>query len=121
MKTMLIVDDSEFMRSFIKKYVSELDIDVIAEAEDGATGYEKYVEFMPDFVTMDLAMYDENGLDVLKKIMAKNPNAKVIIISSIAGQEMIAKNAIALGAKGIIDKSKMQIKIKEVIGKLMEE
>jgi len=121
MKTLLIVDDSEYMRALIKKCVGELNLTVVGEAKNGIIGVEKYKELSPDIVTMDLAMDGGDGIDALGEIMSHNPDAKVLIVSSTAGQEPVVNKALELGAKGIIDKNFIQVKLMDGINKLLAE
>jgi two-component system chemotaxis response regulator CheY len=118
---MLIVDDSEFMRSLIKRSVRGHDINVIGEAEDGITGVEKYKEHMPDIVTMDLAMYEGNGTEALKAIMLYNPEANVIVVSSTAGQKPVADKAMALGAKAVLEKGFIQSDLVHCIQNILKK
>jgi two-component system chemotaxis response regulator CheY len=103
MKTVLIVDDSAFMRSIIKNILSGHGFQVIDEAENGRIGVEKYKALKPDIVTMDTNMNVMNGLEALKAIKAYDRKANVIMVSSM-GQEPIVKEAITLGAKGFVVK-----------------
>jgi len=119
MKTMLVVDDSEYMRSLIKRYVSALDITVIGDAEDGNSGIEKFKELKPDIVTMDLAMDDGDGIKAIKEIISHEPEAKIIVISSIAGQEPVIHEAMKAGAKVVIDKNSLQSKLVEALRELL--
>lgn len=112
MKTVLVVDDSEFMRKLIMKHIKDLDVSIIGEAEDGKIAVEKYIELKPDIVTLDLAMHEHGGIEALKKIMQHNPEAKVIIVCSTAGQDSVLDEAKALGAHAIINKP---IKTEELI------
>jgi len=98
MKTMLIVDDSIFARSLIKIMIRDINIKVVGEAHNGRIGVEKYKELKPDIVTMDIAMDELTGLEALKEIMAYDPGATVIMISSIAGQEAFIVEATKAGA-----------------------
>ena len=104
MKTVLVVDDSGFMRTLIKKHLKFLDVTVVGEAEDGKVAVEKYIELKPDIVTLDLAMLDHDGIEALEGIMAHDPNAKVIMVASTAGQNSVIDEAKALGAHAIIGK-----------------
>jgi two-component system chemotaxis response regulator CheY len=98
MKTVLIVDDSALMRRLIRNAVLNYGYTVVGEATDGAMGVEKYKELRPDIVTLDLIMKGMNGLDALRLIFEENPDANVIMISSI-GQDVFVRDAITLGAK----------------------
>jgi len=104
MKTMMIIEDSAYFRTVIKKHVSTLDIEVIGEAESGNEGIEKYMELMPDIVTLDLAMDDGNGIEALEKIKRHNPDTVVIVISSTSRQKSVIEQTSALGADKLFDK-----------------
>ena len=117
MKTVLIVDDSAFMRRLIKKIVIKNGFDVIGEANNGKLGVEKYKELNPDLVTMDLIMDEMNGLDALKLILEADPNANVIMVSSM-GQDVIVRDAIVLGAKNFLLKPLDEETVMEAIKKI---
>jgi len=117
MKTVLVVDDSSFMRRLIKKIVIKNGYDVIGEADNGKLGVERYKELSPDIVTMDLVMDEMSGLDALKHILELDPNANVIMISSM-GQDVIVRDAIVLGAKHFLLKPLDEETIMEAMNSL---
>jgi two-component system chemotaxis response regulator CheY len=104
MKTMLIVDDSAFSRTQIKQSVEKLGVIVVGEAEGGKEGLAKYISLKPDIVTLDLAMYEGDGIEAMKEIKRINSDAFIIVISSVGGQDKIVDEAIELGAKKVFDK-----------------
>lgn len=103
MKRVLVVDDGLFMRSLIKKILVSNGYEVIGEAEDGISAVEKYLELKPDLVTMDITMPNRDGVCSLSEIMQHDPNASVVMVSSL-GQDENIKRAISNGAKGFIVK-----------------
>lgn len=103
MARIMIVDDAAFMRITIKNMLKKSTHEVVAEAENGKVAVERYKQFMPDVVTMDITMPEMDGLKALKEIMAINPKAKVIMVSAM-GQEAMVREAILSGAKGFIVK-----------------
>lgn len=103
MAKVMIVDDAAFMRVAIRNILVKNEFEVVADAENGAVAVEKYKEFKPDVVTMDITMPEMNGLDALKAIKAYDPNAKVVMVSAL-GQEAMVRDAILSGAKGFIVK-----------------
>ena len=121
MKTILVVDDSSFMRTLVKKSVSELDVTIVGEAEDGKVAYEKYIELMPDIVTLDLAMVEHDGIEALKKIIKHNPKAKVIVISSTTDQDMVSEQVKEMGAFAIITKPNIKDDLISAIQKIENE
>jgi two-component system chemotaxis response regulator CheB len=101
----LVVDDSAFMRSAIKGMVnSDLELQVIATARDGAEAVDKIERLRPDVVTLDLEMPRMDGLTALKIIMEQMP-LPVLIISSLTtdGADMTF-DALNLGALDFICK-----------------
>jgi len=119
MKTVLVVDDSSFMRTLIKKNINDLDVEVIGEAEDGKDALDKYIELKPDIVTLDLAMQEHGGLEALEKIMQHDPDAKVIIVCSTAGQGSVIEQATELGARAIVKKPLMNNDLAEAFKPLL--
>ena len=103
MSSVIIIDDSTFMRRMMKRILTANGYTVIAEASNGKDGVERYKENNPDIVTMDVVMDEMDGLEALKQIMAYNPAAKVVMVSSM-GQEIVVREAIMAGAKGFIFK-----------------
>jgi two-component system chemotaxis response regulator CheY len=99
----IIADDSAFARMNIAKVVSSLGGDVVAEAKDGGEAVDFYSRLNPDLVLMDITMPTLDGVDALRRIMAADKRAKVIMVSSIGHKEMVWK-AICLGAKHFITK-----------------
>lgn len=103
MSTVMIVDDSKTSRSMLKNILVEHGYDVIAEAENGQEGYEKYCELKPDFVTLDITMPVMDGIETLVKIKEYDANAKVIMVTA-AGQKGKMLDAIKLGAAEFVTK-----------------
>lgn len=99
--TVLVVDDSAFMRKLISDFLSEDPrIEVIGTARNGEDGIKKLAELNPDVVTMDIEMPVLNGLDALKHIM-KNQPVPIVMLSSTTKQG--ADNTLAAIQYGAID------------------
>lgn len=102
-KTVLIIDDSTFMRNLLKSVLSESNYLVISEATNGSDAISLFQEFHPDIVLLDITLPDINGLTVLKKLLNVNSEAKIVICSSM-GQSFVIVDALKLGAKDFIVK-----------------
>jgi two-component system chemotaxis response regulator CheY len=103
MSTVLIVDDSKTSRSILRNILVGHGYEVLAEAENGQDGYEKYCELKPDFVTLDITMPVMDGIETLTKIKEFDPSAKVIMVTA-AGQKGKMLDAIKLGAAEFVTK-----------------
>lgn len=103
MAKILIVDDAAFMRMMLKDILTKAGHEIVAEAGNGNEAVEKYIEFHPDLVTMDITMPDCDGLEGLSKIMEANSNAKVVMCSAM-GQQAMVLDAVKRGAKDFIVK-----------------
>lgn len=103
MVKVLIVDDAAFMRMAIRKVLEKNGFEVVAEAENGEVGVEKYMQYSPDIVTMDLTMPEMSGIEALKEIKKHDSNAKVVMVSAM-GQEGLVREAIMSGAKSFVVK-----------------
>jgi len=117
MKTVLIVDDSSLMRRIIRHILIKNGYDVVGEAVNGRHGVEKYKELHPDVVTMDLVMDEMNGIEALGLIIKENPEANVIMVSSM-GQDVVVRDAIVTGAKNFLLKPFDEKQVVEAFKKL---
>ena len=102
MPTVLVVDDAAFMRMRAGKLLSQSGYEVI-EAENGLDALNKYTEYEPDLVLMDITMPVMDGLTAVREIRQVNPEAKIIMVSAMGQQAMVIE-AIKLGAKDFIVK-----------------
>jgi len=117
MKKVLIIDDSSLMRRLLRNIVIKNGYDVVGEATNGKLGVEKYKELNPDIVTMDLVMDEMNGIEALRLIIEENPDANVIMVSSM-GQEVIVRDAIVTGAKDFLLKPFDEKEVMDAIKRL---
>ncbi|HTP42179.1 MAG TPA: response regulator [Nitrospiria bacterium] len=86
-KRALIVDDSSMMRQLIRTLLEKNGIEVVGAAESGKRAIELYGTLKPDFVTLDMIMPEQSGLQTLKQIRKINPQAIVIMISSLSAED----------------------------------
>lgn len=106
MITVLVVDDSAFMRRALSSLISQdPDIKIVGSARDGEDALQKISALNPDVVTMDIEMPRMDGLATLQEIMKTAPRP-VIMVSSLTeeGAEATLK-ALEYGALDFIPKS----------------
>ncbi|MDQ2053440.1 MULTISPECIES: chemotaxis protein CheY [Halobellus] len=101
-RTVLVVDDSAFMRNLLKQLLED-DHEVVGEAENGVEAVELYRELDPDVVTMDVVMPIRNGIEATSEIKSIDPDSSVIMCTSV-GQEEKMREAVEAGADGYITK-----------------
>jgi two-component system, chemotaxis family, chemotaxis protein CheY len=102
-RTVLIVDDIPYVRKTLKQILSQRGYKVVAEAENGEDAIRLFEETQPDLVTMDLVMPKMNGVEATRKILKLNPDARIIILSAMMQENLVA-DAILAGAKDYIIK-----------------
>ena len=117
-KNILICDDAAFMRMMIKDILSKNGYNVVGEAENGLVAVDKFVETNPDLVLMDITMPEMDGINALKKIKEKDPNASVIMCSAMGQQAMVIES-IQAGAKDFIVKPFQADRVLEAVKKVV--
>lgn len=119
-KKILICDDAAFMRMMLKDIMKRIGYSEVYEAENGKKAIEKYIEFKPDLVFMDITMPEMDGIEALKKIIANDKNAAVIMCAAI-GQSPLAVETMKNGAKDVIFKPYNIERVKEIVNKTFEK
>jgi DNA-binding NarL/FixJ family response regulator len=111
----LIVDDHAMIRlGLIGALSSEPGMEVIGQARNGREAIELQAKLKPDITLMDGILPDMHGVDATREILAKNPGAKVILISINETAEDV-RRALEAGVRGYVPKSCEQDTIAEAI------
>jgi two-component system chemotaxis response regulator CheY len=97
----MIVDDSMIMTQKLKLVLSELGHEVVRICKDGPDAIRDYPLVKPDLVTMDITMPGMDGIEAMKAILADDPRARVIMVTS-HGQEAMVVRALDAGALGYV-------------------
>jgi len=100
----LLVDDHAVVRTGFRLLLQSLaEISVVAEAESGEAACQRFFELAPDVVVLDLAMPGMGGLEALRRIRARHPEARVLALSA-HDDPMHARRALREGAMGFLSK-----------------
>jgi two-component system, NarL family, invasion response regulator UvrY len=100
----LLADDHAVVRMGFRLLLqSNRDITVVAEAESGEAACQSYSELNPDVLIMDLAMPGMGGLEALRRIRARHPQAKILALSA-HDDPIHASRALYEGALGFLSK-----------------
>jgi two-component system chemotaxis response regulator CheY len=119
MARIMIVDDAEFMRMVIKDTLLKHGHEVVAEVSDGEEAIQTYLEVKPDLVLMDIIMPDMDGKEALKKLLVMDPEAKIVMCSSL-GQQALITESMKIGTMGFIVKPFEPDGMLDVIKKIAE-
>lgn len=101
----LLVDDHAVVRAGYRLLLQNApEIEVVAEAETGELACRYFSEHRPDVVIMDLSLPGIGGLEAIRRIMARDPEARILVFS-MHEDTMFVEHALAAGARGYITKS----------------
>jgi DNA-binding NarL/FixJ family response regulator len=113
--TILTADDHPLIRDGLAAVLrAESGLQVVAEAANGEEAIEAYARLRPDIVLMDLRMPVMDGLTATRAILADDPNARIIVLTTYDGDEDIHR-ALAAGARGYLLKDMMRTELLNVI------
>ena len=94
----LIVDDSSFAIATIRKVIEKMHgYEVVGEATNGKTAFQKVKKLEPDISTLDNILPDTIGTKLIEPFKKINPDVKIIMISAIQ-QSVVTQEALELGA-----------------------
>lgn len=102
-KRIMVVDDSRLVRVQLEDVLKGTDYEIAVHCRSGEDAIEQYAAVQPDLVTMDIIMQGMDGLDAAEIILKKHPDARIVMISSLAYKDTFER-AQAIGARGFVDK-----------------
>jgi len=98
----LVADDQSMVRAGFRMLLSgEDDIEVVAEASNGIEAVEKAARFSPTVVLMDIRMPELDGLEATRRILAADPEARVLVLTTFDLDEYVYE-ALRAGASGFV-------------------
>ncbi|SRR5258708_4354240 len=116
----LLIDDEAHIRKLIGLIARQLGAETILEATNGEDGAALYEKERPDLVLLDVNMPVLDGLGALKKIRAFDPDAVVIMLTSVATRLSIDQ-CLSEGAANYIRKDTPKETISELLAKTVQE
>ncbi len=117
----LTVDDHQIFRRVLGYLLAkDPEIEIIAEAGDGAEALEKAFATHPDVVCMDVKMPRLNGIEATRRLVSAQPGAKVIGLSAYAEKEYVLQMLNA-GAVGYVTKSEAESELIRAVHSVAEQ
>ena len=102
-KSLLVVDDSLIIRELIKEAAQAAGWTIVGEGADGQEAVALFDRLQPAAMTLDLIMPLYDGLQALRSIRERHPQARVLVVSALE-QKTILRQALQLGAADFIVK-----------------
>lgn len=111
----LVVDDHPVFREGVSALVNgESDMSIVAQASNGREAIQQFRTHQPDITLMDLQLPEMNGLDALSAIRGEFPEARIIVLTTYAGDMQVLR-AIKAGARGYLLKDTLHKELVDTI------
>jgi DNA-binding NarL/FixJ family response regulator len=102
----LVADDQSMVRAGFRMLLAdEEDIEVVAEASNGLEAVAKAARFEPSLILMDIRMPELDGLEATRRILATDPGARILILTTFDLDEYVYE-ALRAGASGFLLKDR---------------
>jgi two-component system chemotaxis response regulator CheY len=116
----LVIDDEESVRTWLNGLLISLGCEIVGEAENGQEGVDLFKRERPDLVLLDLEMPVMKGDEALDDIMIEDPDAYVIILTSVSDAQVIIDDLMA-GARHYLPKHDPPEMIRAALQEQLEE
>lgn len=116
----LLADDEKHVRQLVKAILIPFDCEIVGEAENGAQAATLYQELRPDLVLLDVNMPVRDGKAALRDIMAFDPHAVVVMLTSMSDLETV-QTALELGASHYIRKDTPPADMRALLSEVWDE
>jgi two-component system, chemotaxis family, chemotaxis protein CheY len=115
---LLVVDDSNLIRRRIERANEIPEIEVVGAAGNGVQALEMHAQLHPTLVTMDLTMPQMGGSECVAKLVERDPQIRILVISALA-DKLTAIEALEKGASGFLCKPFTDRQLNEALRKLI--
>lgn len=119
MARIILVDDHQLILDGLKSIIeNEIDLTIVAEANDGAKALQYCSTLKPDLLLMDIDMPVMNGLEASQQIKKQSPDCKIIILT-MHDEAALIKRIMDIGANGYLLKNSDQGELIEAIRQVL--
>lgn len=98
---LLLVEDHALFRRGLRRLLEGKGFDVVGEAANGKAAVALAGELEPDVIVMDLSMPVMSGVEAIERIVAMNPEARILVLTISAGEDEVL-DALVAGACGYV-------------------
>ncbi|WP_373092065.1 response regulator [Zhongshania sp.] len=116
---LMVVDDSNIIRSKICRAHDTDKFDIVAAASDGAEAIELFNVHRPQVVTMDLTMPNIDGIECIERLAALDPEVLILVVSALSDQAT-GIEALEKGASGFLLKPFSEHELRAALDELTE-
>ena len=97
----VIIDDDDIVRMSLKMIIEASGLEVAAMGKSGEDAVSLFMEYKPDVLLSDIRMEGKDGIDAAKEILEKEPQAKILFLTTFSDDEYVI-SALKFGVKGYI-------------------
>jgi len=98
----LVIGDHVIVRKSIRALLNEyIEVDVVGEASNGLEAAEMANRLKPEVILIDLMMPITDGIEAIKQIIASQPDARILVLTSFSGDDYVIPS-IEVGAMGYL-------------------
>ena len=116
---LMVVDDSNVIRRRIERVQDLPGVEFVGAARNGREALEMHAQLRPTIVTMDLTMPEMDGGECVERLMQRDPDILILVISALA-DKLTAIDAIEKGARGFLYKPFTDRQLNNALRKLIE-
>jgi len=119
-RRIFVVDDHPMIREGLAAQIAnEPGLEICGEADDVVEAVARVVAAAPDLVIVDISLKSGNGIDLVKRLKAKDPGL-ILLVWSMYPENLYAERALRAGARGYINKGKSASQIIEAVRTVLE-
>lgn len=115
---LLVVDDSNVIRRRIERANDMSEIEFVGAASNGVEALALHEQLKPTLVTMDLTMPEMDGVECVAKLVQRDPQIRILVISALA-DKLTAIEALEKGASGFLCKPFTDRQLNDALRKLI--
>jgi DNA-binding NarL/FixJ family response regulator len=119
LKVLLVDDHALVRRGFRRMLEDEPSFQVVGEASDGLEAVQLAEQLRPEVIVMDCALPQINGIEASRRILAKQPETAILMLS-MHSEDTLIRQALEAGAKGYVLKNAMDLDLVSAIKRVAE-